>query len=181
MPSMTQRLKDEFYEHRPSVDKGELIIKAMTVTKTSLIKWIHAVSKFIALIFHVQVVKCWWIFQKRTVFKFKNENRCLEFTSSIKREFRQFQVVVVPWWQRNIAKSVMHVQSFLLLIAYCVRGTRTQPLICVGCSVHYWVSCAINKGGFFRDCIRRRRRHTFAFWDTFVLRRLLTFCLTLMR
>ena len=32
---------------------------------------------------------------------------------------------------------------------YCVRGTRTQPLICVGCSVHYWVPCAINKGGFF--------------------------------
>ena len=31
----------------------------------------------------------------------------------------------------------------------CVGGTRTQPLICVGCSVHYWVSCAINKGGFF--------------------------------
>ena len=31
----------------------------------------------------------------------------------------------------------------------CVRGMRTQPLICVGCSVHYWVSCAINKGGFF--------------------------------
>ena len=26
---------------------------------------------------------------------------------------------------------------------------RTQPLICVGCFVHYWVSCAINKGGFF--------------------------------
>ena len=26
---------------------------------------------------------------------------------------------------------------------------RTQPLICVGCSVHYWVSCAINKGSFF--------------------------------
>ena len=34
-------------------------------------------------------------------------------------------------------------------IAYCVLGTRTQPLICVGRSVHYWVSCAINKGGFF--------------------------------
>ena len=32
---------------------------------------------------------------------------------------------------------------------YCVRGTRTQPLICLGCSVHYWVTCAINKGGFF--------------------------------
>ena len=32
---------------------------------------------------------------------------------------------------------------------FCVRGTRTQPLICVGFSVHYWVSCAINEGGFF--------------------------------
>ena len=31
----------------------------------------------------------------------------------------------------------------------CVRCAKTQPLICVGCSVHYWVSCAINKGGFF--------------------------------
>ena len=31
----------------------------------------------------------------------------------------------------------------------CVRGTRTQPLICAGCSVHYWESCAINEGGFF--------------------------------
>ena len=31
----------------------------------------------------------------------------------------------------------------------CVRGTRTQPLICVACSVPYWVSCAINEGGFF--------------------------------
>ena len=26
---------------------------------------------------------------------------------------------------------------------------RSRPLICVGCSVHYWVSCAVNKGGFF--------------------------------
>ena len=32
---------------------------------------------------------------------------------------------------------------------FCVRGTRTQPLICVECSVHCWVSCAINKGRFF--------------------------------
>ena len=30
-----------------------------------------------------------------------------------------------------------------------VRGTTTQPIICVGCSVHYWGSCAFNKGGFF--------------------------------
>ena len=30
---------------------------------------------------------------------------------------------------------------------------RTQPLICVGCSVHYCVSHAIHKEGFFWDCI----------------------------
>ena len=47
----------------------------------------------------------------------------------------------------------------------CVRGMRTQPLICVGCSVHYWVSCAINKGGIFSSSTRiclAFRRHTFA-------------------
>ena len=32
---------------------------------------------------------------------------------------------------------------------YCVRGTRTKPLICVGCSVRYLMSCAINKRVFF--------------------------------
>ena len=37
----------------------------------------------------------------------------------------------------------------MIINDYCVRGTRTQPLICVGWSVHYWVTCAINKGGFF--------------------------------
>ena len=44
--------------------------------------------------------------------------------------------------------------TFLYIYLFnCVRGTRTQPLICVGCSVHYWVSCAINKGRFFRICV----------------------------
>ena len=57
----------------------------------------------------------------------------------------------------------------------CVRGTRTQPLICVGCSVHYWVSCAINKGGFFEIAFSSSTHICLA------LRRLLTFCLTLTR
>ena len=38
---------------------------------------------------------------------------------------------------------------------FCVRGTRTHSLIFVGCSVHYWLPCAINKG--LHLC-----RHTFA-------------------
>ena len=33
----------------------------------------------------------------------------------------------------------------------CVRGTRTQPLICVARPAHSWVSRAINKGGYFVD------------------------------
>ena len=33
------------------------------------------------------------------------------FTSSIKREIRHFLVVVVQWRQRNVQKSMMHVQS----------------------------------------------------------------------
>ena len=36
---------------------------------------------------------------------------CRLFTSSIKREIRHFPVVVVQWRQRNVQKSVMHVQS----------------------------------------------------------------------
>ena len=54
----------------------------------------------------------------------------------------------------------------------CVRGMRTQPLICVGCSVHYWVSCAINKRGIFSSSTRISlafRRHTFAsLWGAYL-------------
>ena len=50
------------------------------------------------------------------------------------------------FWPYLIVFSTSRMVS---LSNYCVRGTRTQPLICVGRSVHYWVTCAINKGGFF--------------------------------
>ena len=53
---------------------------------------------------------------------------------------------------------------------YCVRGTRTQPLILVGCSMHYWVSGTI------------REIFEIAFASTHVclaFRRLLMFYLTL--
>ena len=53
-----------------------------------------------------------------------------------------FDPSIVTVKQSFIVSQV--VQSF----SHGVRDTRTQPLICVGCSVHYWVSCAINKGGF---------------------------------
>ena len=45
-----------------------------------------------------------------------------------------------------LTSATLHVIMYMF-VAFEVRGT--QPLICVGCSVHYWVTCAINKGGFF--------------------------------
>ena len=38
-----------------------------------------------------------------------------------------------------------------LVVLYSLLRSRYEnaTLICVGCSVHYWVTCAINKGGFF--------------------------------
>ena len=50
-----------------------------------------------------------------TVSKFrkkKKENCCLAFTSTIKRETGKFHVVVEQRRQRNVQKSVMHVQFF---------------------------------------------------------------------
>ena len=41
----------------------------------------------------------------------EKESRSLVFTSSIKREIRQFHVVVVQRRQGKVQKSVMHVQS----------------------------------------------------------------------
>ena len=48
-----------------------------------------------------------------TVLKFKKRRKICQrlFTSSIKREIRHFHVVVAQWRQRNVQKSVMHVQS----------------------------------------------------------------------
>ena len=68
--------------------------------------------------FHlVHFVKCWQIFLELNSKRLyqssgkENESRCLVFTSSTKREIRQFHVVVVQRRQRNVQKSVMHVQS----------------------------------------------------------------------
>ena len=84
-------------------------------------------------------------------------------------------VTIKMWYHYITMSSCLWFHQFdLLHYFYCVRGTRTQPLICVGCSVHYWVSSAINKGDFFE----------IAFVSTHIcltLKRLLPFCLTLTR
>ena len=60
------------------------------------------------------------------------------FTSSLKREIRQFPVVAVRWRQRNVPKCVMHVQSCCFAYStYCFfwrsrcrrrRGILKSPL-----------------------------------------------------
>ena len=57
--------------------------------------------------------------------------RCL-FTSSIKHEIRHFHVVVVQKRERNVQKSVMHVQSCCFAYkTYCFLTSRGCP--------HRWI------------------------------------------
>ena len=79
----------------------------------------------------VQFVKCWQIFlelnSKKTVSKFrkrKKKGRCIVFTSWTKCEIREFHVAVVQGRQRNVQKSVMHVQSC------CFANLNLRVLVC---------------------------------------------------
>ena len=66
-----------------------------------------ALLQTLSRLFHlIYFVKCWY----QSLGKEK-ESCCLVFPSSTKREFRQFHVVVVQRRQRNVQKSLMHVQS----------------------------------------------------------------------
>ena len=87
-----------------------------TATKTSLKKWSRAASTLSRLFRLVQFVKCWQFYLELNSKRLygsseKEESRCLVYTSSTKRSIRHFHVVVVQWQQRNVQKSVMHVQS----------------------------------------------------------------------
>ena len=58
------------------------------------------------------------------------ENRCLVFTSSIKREIRKRHVVVVPWRQRNVQKKCNARAEFsavLKLVLFCGSRCRRRP------------------------------------------------------
>ena len=63
----------------------------------------------------------------------ERESRCLLFTSSVRREIRQFQVVVVQRRQGNVQKSVMQVQSCcfanLNLLLFCRFHCRVAVVV----------------------------------------------------
>ena len=88
-----------------------------TASKTSVKKWICAASNFITLIPSRLIVWMLAIFFEadskglhQSSAKEK-ESCCLVFPSSTNREIGHFHVLVVQWRQRNVQKSLMHVQT----------------------------------------------------------------------
>jgi len=92
-------------------------ITTATATKTSVKKCVLAALNFIALIPSRSIYQMLANFSGveflRTVLKFrKRQRRSLScVNASTNREIRQFHVEVVQRRQRNVQKSVMHVQS----------------------------------------------------------------------
>ena len=58
-----------------------------------------------------ELVWSWMSINHIQVYKEKQKFRHCLFTSSTKREIGHYHLVVVQWRQRNVQKSVMHVQS----------------------------------------------------------------------
>ena len=107
----------------------------MTATKTSLWKLSRASSNFIALILSRLIRQMLAIFLE-LIFKGlyqssgkEKEICCSVFPFSTKRESRHFHVVVVQRRQRNLQKSVMHVQSSsanIILMLFCRSSSRRR-------------------------------------------------------
>ena len=90
--------------------------------KTSFKKWIRTVSNFF-FIWQIMLAKFWGVESERTLSKFKKrKKKCVLFTYSIKREISNFHVAVVQRRQRNVEKSMMHVQS------YCFANIYVLPI-----------------------------------------------------
>ena len=68
----------------------------------------------------------------------EKESCCLLLPSSTKREIRQFHVVVVQRRQRNVQKSVMHVQSCCFACLFC--RSRCRRGRCVNSLLFRWLT-----------------------------------------
>ena len=87
-----------------------------------------------SLLFHVvQFVKCWSTFLEMNCkglylcLRKELQNRCLVFTYSTKREFRQFHVEVAQRWQRNVQRRAIHVQSccFIAFLTFSLPSSSS--------------------------------------------------------
>ena len=122
---------------------GTLDIVGALLTKASLKKWICAASNLNARIpsrlIRQMLANFFWSWILKECFKVQEKK--ILFPSSTKREIRQFHVVVVQRRQRNVQKSVMHVQSSCLaglnhrFFAALVASRRTARKFRKGSSV----------------------------------------------
>ena len=90
-----------------------------------------ALPQTLSRLFHlVYFVKCWQMFlelNSKGLYQSsgkEKESCCLLLPSSTKREIRQFHVVVVQRRQRNVQKSVMHVQSCCFVLFVSARSAE---------------------------------------------------------
>ena len=84
-------------------------------------KWICAVSNFITVILHCQMLGFFQELNSRglcLISQHKKENHCLVFMSSTKCENRKLQIVVEQWRQKMYKKAwcTCKVNAFLLLL-----------------------------------------------------------------
>ena len=123
-----------------------------TATKTSLKNWICAATNFIALIpsrlIRRMLPKFFWSWNLKDCIKVQEKKKKVVVfcsPSSTKREIRQFHVVVVQRQQRNVQKSVMHVQSccfaclnLLLFLPFSLPSLRKLPYCSTVVCVWWW-------------------------------------------
>ena len=113
-------------------------------------KWIRATSNFIVLIPTRSIRQMLANFAVEDCIKAqeKKKKSMSSFTSAKKREIRHFHVVVVQRQQRNVQKSVMHLQSCWfanLLLLFCRSRCRWRRCCRRRClsSLFFWRKYAI--------------------------------------
>ena len=112
-----------------------------TAAKMSPKKGICAVSNFITVILHCQMLGFFQELNSRGLYlisQHKKENHCLVFMSSTKCENRKLQIVFEQWQQKNVQKSMMHVQSC------CFANLNLMPFCCCCCRHHCVISSLIS-------------------------------------
>ena len=117
---------DDFDDYRKVFWLLWLTLTTATAAKTSLLKWLGFFKTLSRLFQIAENIKYRRIslelisWGPHSSFKRERKIRYRLFTSSIKREIRDFHAVVVQWRQRNVQKSVLHVQSSCFAnLAYC--------------------------------------------------------------
>ena len=109
----------------------------MTTNQTHhLQKWVCTVSTSLILFnfisFFKMFVKVSGFESERTVSKLEKEkeNFCVVYSKKWAREIRKFPVAVLQWWQRNVQKSLMQMQSC------CFANNIILLLFCHSCCRH---------------------------------------------